>query len=285
MLKFLLRVLIIVVIIIIIIVSIVTIGNIVFNRQVNADVAEMFANRTKIPPQIVTEKDLRGLPEPVQRWLLYSRVTGEEKITTVRLKQDGFFRLKKDSKWLPFKAEEYFTVDPPAFIWYTTMNVAPFFFIKGRDRYFDGNGNILIKLWSLITVAKASGDEINQGTLVRFLNEMMWFPSAALSDYITWVPIDSTSAEAKMSYMGNTASAIFHFNKQGAITNITASRYMKRDGNFTLEKWSTPISEYGEFNGIRIPIKGEGEWNLESGDFSYIKVNVKDVEYNNATVY
>lgn len=272
-------------IIIIIIASSIAIGKIIFNRQVKREVTVIFEKSKKIKPKVVTEADIEGLPEPVQRWLKYSQIIGKERILSIRLKQKGFFRQKKDKNWMPFKAEEYYTTDSPAFIWYTIMKAAPFLSITGRDMYYEGKGNMLIKLLSLITIANATGNEINQGTLLRFLNEIMWFPTAALNDYIKWDPIDSKSAKATMSYKDVTASAVFYFNEQGEFTNMIAERYMDIDGQFSLEKWSTPISEYGEFNGIRIPIKGEAVWHLKSGDFSYIRLEITDIEYNNPSIY
>ncbi len=32
--------------------------------------------------------------------------------------------------------------------------------------------------------------EIHQGTLLRYLAETMWFPTAALNDYLTWEEMD-----------------------------------------------------------------------------------------------
>ena len=71
------------------------------------------------------------------------------------------------------------------------MSVLP---IAGRDRYADGHGHMLIKLASLLTVADGAGPEIDQGTLLRYLGEIVWFPSAALRDYISWEAIDERSA-------------------------------------------------------------------------------------------
>ena len=48
----------------------------------------------------------------------------------------------------------------------------------------------------------AKGKEIDQGALLRYLGEIVWVPSAALSDYITWEEMDSTTARATMSYEG-----------------------------------------------------------------------------------
>jgi len=69
------------------------------------------------------------------------------------------------------------------------------------------------------------------------------------------------------------------------MTNFVAERYMTVDDKFSLETWSTPIEEYREVHGIRIPTKGEGVWKLSSGDFSYIRLEIIDIEYNNPSIY
>ena len=44
--------------------------------------------------------------------------------------------------------------------------------------------------------------------MLRYLAETIWFPSVALSDYISWEKVDHYNAEATMSYGGVIASSI-----------------------------------------------------------------------------
>jgi hypothetical protein len=106
----------------------------------------------------------------------------------------------------------------------------------------------------------------------------MWFPAAALSPSIAWEEVDATSAKATMSYGGVAASAIFVFNEQGDLITMVAERYHDASGGY--QTWATPLSEYGEFDGIRIPIAGEGVWQLSGGDFAYIRPRITAIEYN-----
>ena len=147
-----------------------------------------------------------------------------------------------------------------------------------------GRGNMLIKLLGLFTVGDESGPEMDQGTLVRYLSEIIWFPSAALCDYIHWGPIDINSAKATIEYQGVCGSAVFHFNEKGEITNVVADRYMDDDGEYVLREWSTPILEYMEVDGVRVPSKGGAVWHLSSGDFQYIDLEVTHLEYNNLSL-
>lgn len=273
------------VIIFVIFVIVINIGRIIFDRKVKGEVKKLFAEYHIDRTKVITKEDLIGLPEPIQKWLQKSQIIGKEKIVTVKLKQKGLFKTKKEKPWIPFKAEQYYNTDVPGFIWYATMKPAPLLTVKGRDMYYDGRGNMLIKLLSSIKIADASGPEIDQGTLLRYLNEIMWFPTAALNDYIEWQSIDQKSAMASMNYKGVKASAIYYFNEDGDLINFVAERYMDINGDFKIEKWSTPISDYREFNGIRIPSEGEAVWKLDSGDFSYIKIKLIDIDYNNPTLY
>ena len=60
--------------------------------------------------------------------------------------------------------------------------------------------------------------------------------------------------------------------------NFVAPRFNSTTGK--KETWSTPITAYKEFHGLRIPSKGEAVWKLADGDFCYIKLEVTDIEYN-----
>jgi len=64
------------------------------------------------------------LPEPVRRWLRYSQVVGAQRPAMARLRQDGDFRLE-GMGWMPFRAEQYFTTNPPGFLWKASFRMAP----------------------------------------------------------------------------------------------------------------------------------------------------------------
>lgn len=239
---------------------------------------ELFALRQAADSAVVTDADIAGLPEPVQRWLRYAQVVGKRRPATVRLKMEGQFRLGEDKGWMPFEAEEYYTTDPPGFVWSVLMEMAPLLAIRGRDRYVEGKGDIDMRLLGVIPVARKSGGELDRGAMLRYLNETMWFPAATLSPCITWKGIDASSAEATMSYGGVTASATFVFDGQGKLVTMTVQR--PNDAKGQVLPWATPLGDYGEFGGVRVPIAGEAIWTYDSGDFSYIRLRVTGIEYN-----
>jgi len=256
-----------------------------FERRVADEVRELFKEAEETGREVISEADLEGLPEPVQKYLRYAQIVGKKRIGTVRLKQKGSIRTGEDQGWMPFTAEQYYTTDDPSFVWHATVKFFSLPLMKARDRFYKGKGNMLIKLLPFITIADASGDEMDQGTLLRYLNEMMCFPTAYLYEYIQWEPIDFSSAKATITVKGLAASAILYFNEEGQMTDFVAERYMSVEDGYSLETWSTPIEEYKEINGIMVPVKGEAVWRLNSGDFSYIRLEITDIEYDNRSVY
>jgi len=142
-----------------------------------------------------------------------------------------------------------------------------------------------IKALSLIPVVDAHGPEIDQGTLLRYLGEMIWFPTAALSDYLSWEEVDAHSAKVIMNYGGVSASGIYQFNEQGDISSFKAQRYMEKNGQYSLEDWGAVVTSYKEFNGIRIANKGQVIWYLNSGAFTWYQYEILQVDYNNPLVY
>ncbi|UCH09319.1 MAG: hypothetical protein JSU61_08750, partial [Fidelibacterota bacterium] len=65
----------------------------VMGQGYKSEVREMFTETEADKPELVTEADLDGLPEPVQRYLRYTGVVGKERIRVVRLKQRGQMRI------------------------------------------------------------------------------------------------------------------------------------------------------------------------------------------------
>lgn len=270
--------------IIVVVFTISYIANIMFNQKVKKEVTEFFSG-VEDNGEIIKESDLEGLPPSVQKWLAYSRVIGKEKITSARSKQTAVMRMKQKNPWMPLEAEQYFMVDKPGYIWLAKVKAAPLLHIAARDKYHEGRGNVHIKFLSLVTVADSKGKEVDQGSLVRYLAETVWIPTAALSRYITWEAIDDQSARAIVSYGGVTASGVFTFNEKGEVVRFVAERYGDFDGRYALETWVITMHDYKELDGMMVPTRGEVTWQLDTGDFNWYQFEVTEMEYNKPVVY
>lgn len=230
--------------------------------------------------RLITADMLENLPDPVKRYMNYTGVVGSPWIDTVRLQQKGTFRLGPDRPWMPVTAEEFYTTNPPSLIWNARFKVAGLPLLQAKDRYESGQGHMFGKFAGLFTVFDAHGEELDQATMIRYLNEIMWFPTAYLGKNISWEAIDERSAHVTFGDFGKSVSAQMFFDNVGRLTNFTAKRYREIEGDYSLDLWSTPILGYGEQAGLKLPIRGQAVWNLPSGDLPYADLEITEVEYN-----
>jgi hypothetical protein len=133
---------------------------------------------------------------------------------------------------------------------------------------------------SLINIADEQGQKLNEGALQRFLGEMVWFPSLALSPYIMWESIDSTTAKATMTYKGTSGSGTFYFNSNGDVIKFFALRYKDNYPEAKRYGWIMNISDYKTFEGIKVPAKMTSTWKLDDKDWTWLKMEVTDIKYN-----
>lgn len=256
-----------------------------FNNMVNAEI-KMLLQQPAASKEMITDEKLINLPTVVQTWLRKSGVIGKPGIQFVRLKQKGEMKIKQNSKWMKFSARQYFTVSKPQFVWQTSAHLFPMITLNGRDKFMSGEGHLLIKLLSLFTVAKSGNDEkMNSATMIRYLAEISWFPSAALSEFIRWEPVDSFSAKAIMDFQGVRAEGVFHFNPAGDFVQFTADRFMGSGKNAKTEKWLVEAKGYKEFHGYRIPTKNKVTWQLQTGDFNWANIEITEMDFNIPEIY
>ena len=225
---------------------------------------------------ILTKEMIAGLPPVVQKWMERSQVIGKKMVQQVEVTQSGRMRAQPGGNWMPLTATQYFTISKPGFIWMADMEAAPFVTVKGRDLYQDGKGHMFVKAMALFPVADARGAATDQGSMLRYLAEICWFPSAALNSFIQWEPVDARSAKAIMRYGAVEGSGIFTFDENGDIRSFDALRYYERKGGATLEKWHIDMDPAGfkTFDGVRIPAKSSVTWKLATGDFLWLELEI-----------
>jgi hypothetical protein len=249
-----------------------------FRDRIDHEVAQLLDSARTPAIGVVGEADLERLPDPVQRWLRASGVVGTAIPATVRLIQTGAFRLGANKPWMPMHASEYYTTNPPGFLWTASMEMFPLVHVTGRDRYARGVGDIDMRVASIVPVAQKSGGNLNGGALLRYLNETMWFPAALVLPNVEWEPIDESSARATITDAGQSVSAVFVFDAEDHLVNMTADRW--NDSEQAMLPWSTPITGWGTFNGIDVATAGTGVWKTGADAYEYIRLKVTDVDYD-----
>jgi hypothetical protein len=260
--------------------SVLAIARARFERATAQAIETLLAGVSAEPGPVVRADEVAALPAPVARWLTASGVIDRPRVRTVHLRQRGGLRTAPDQAFMPAEAEQVFTTDEPGFVWSVRVTMGRLVPVAGRDQYLGGRGRMRISALSLIPLVNASGAEIDQGTLLRFLGEMVWFPSAALAPYVRWDPVDDHSAWATMIYRGVTASALFRFDDRGRMVQLTAKRYQGGGAGARLEDWAVIAHAWTEMSGVVVPSKGVVSWRTAGRAFDYYRWEITDIAYD-----
>lgn len=267
--------------IVVLISSLIGFANFSFNKKVRTEISQMLAYSKPSEIPAVSERMTSDLPHIIQKWLLHSGTIGHGTIETVFLKQEAQILMKPEQKeWSFAKAKQHFTIEPPAFNWSVNLKMNPIIHVVGRDKFENGTGEMIIKLFSIIPmVDEGHNEKIDQATLQRYLAEMVWFPSAVLSPYISWEGIDKYSARATMTYNGTEGSGVFYFDENGVFKKFVAMRYKdKKDSEPA--KWVVTATKTEVRNGIQIPIEVKVDWKIKKNYWTWLKLKITHIEYN-----
>jgi len=252
-----------------------------FRALVTADVGALLASATGVVGPDNLARRWESLPVPVRRYLRFAIAPDAAAIRTAHMTHDGSMRLTPDGRWLPVEGEEYFSVATPGFVWAARMRMAPGVWVTARDRLLGNRGSMLVQLFSVVPIANASGQEIDQGSALRWLGEGVWLPYAYVSDAVRWDAVDDRSARMTLVAGGTQVSALVEFDDDGKLISLRADRY--RDvggGKAVLTPWLVRCDRYETFSGFSVPVSIAVRWILPEGEFEAIRFRVKSVDYN-----
>ncbi|NHN61092.1 MULTISPECIES: DUF6544 family protein [Halorussus] len=251
------------------------------DRTVARRVDDLLSAADRRSGETFSADDLDGLPDPVRRYFETVLDEGQPSVRSVRLEQRGEFRLGgATGSWKPLAATQHFTVDPPGFVWDAEIELFPLVSTRVVDAYAAGEGSLRATVLGAIPVAEAEpSPALNEGELLRYLAEAVWFPTALLPGRgVTWEAVDDRSARATVTDRGTTASLVFRFDDRNRVERVHAEgRYRAEDDAFV--PWTGYFRDYRERNGMEIPTAAEVEWNLPEGDSSYWRASVTEIDH------
>lgn len=255
-------------------------------RQVSLEQAEFLKKAQPSTSEVLTEVDLQNLPTCVKRWLRYSNVIGKSRASVVSIHQKGLMKTKPDGKWMPFTAVQYVNPQDPGFIWVANVKMLPMIYLQGRDRLQAGEAEMKIRLLGWFDVVNEHHNQkVNSGSMIRFLGELCWYPSAAISPYISWKELSHNSAEAMFSYNETEVQGLFTFSENGALQSFKARRYYGGGKNARQEDWLVQVLETQNFDGLQLPSLCEVSWKFKEGDFTWLRLEIESLDINNLDTF
>jgi hypothetical protein len=251
-----------------------------FQNMYKSEAQQRLAQVADAPP--VTEKDLEHLPEPVQKYVRYSGAVGKPRIYNFRVISSGSMKQNPDSNWIEIKAQQYDFVSPAARLFYINSALfgIPF---DGLHKYVGNSASMEIKIASLVQVADARGEKMNQSENVTLLNDMCALaPATLIEKNLRWEALDALSARVYFTNNNITVSGTLYFNEKGELVDFSSDdRFLSSDGkSYTPYRWTTPLREYRDFNGRKLATEGDAIWHRPEGEYVYARYKLESIEYN-----
>lgn len=253
-----------------------------FKRAYSNEVKSEFASQTVSGEEILKESDILHLPVPVRKYVIDSGAIGQRKPQNVWIAFTAEMFRKPGAKPMIANSEQYnfFGNYARLFLMKARMLLIPF---QAFHTYRDKEATFKVRVANLFNVVDVNGEELTTAETVTLLNDMCVFVPGNLCDKkLSWKEIDSLSCEVTLENGKYKVSAILYFNEKGELINFVSDdrAALQEDGTLRRARWSTPISDYKELDGRRIPTYGETIWNYPEGDFTYGTFRLKNIKYN-----
>ena len=260
--------------------SIVLIGKYLYQSEKEA-LQKIFISKSLA--QKVDYDSLKSLPATVQKYFKNVLPDGQLFIKTSRLEQNGKLKISpKSENWSAFKASQIISEDKVSFLWDAKINIVPLLYVRVIDSLVNGIGAGRVYLMSVLPIGSDENKlELNSGALYRYLAEAVWHPTALLPQSgVTWESVSEKKAIAHFAKFNISISLAFIFNSNNEIIGVyTKDRYGKFGDKYIKYPWEGHFSDYKEFDGIKIPTKGEVGWHLPNGWWLFWKGNIVDAKF------
>ncbi len=242
-------------------------------KEYSSIVGEL-SESNKMPKSIITEDDLKVLPEVIQKYFIKNGYVGIESASIIKFDfKDVEFSMGVNKPNVKIDYAVYDFVKEPTRVALidSKMFGIPF---QGIDICKDGKATMKGILAKNITLFNTKFDIIDSS----YLAECMMHPSLALQENITYKQIDDYSVEATIRKNGRKTTGIFYFNENYEMTHFIDEKRLSSDTN-TYEKWSAVTSDYKLVNGVNRPTKFQAVWNFSEGDLVYFDSKNMKISY------
>lgn len=233
-------------------------------------------------PALLHHDDLKPLPAPVRRYVAQSGALGKPIPWSMRIEFDAVMRKKPGDKGMQAVSQQinYFDAPTRSFYMQARMFGLP---VAVLHHYAGAEASMQVKVAGLFYAVDIKGHDLFKAECVTVLNDWCLFAPGRLTDKaLAWKAIDAKSAEVAFTNQGLTVKAVLHFNEKGELVDFVSDDRLalQDDGSLKRYRFSTPISDYQDFGGMRYGRKGDAVWHYPEGDFAYGSFVLKKVDYN-----
>ncbi len=230
--------------------------------------------------RLLTEADIAHLPPPVRRYIVLTGSIGRPVVTEIRVRFDATMYDAPGATGMTGPVEQYERFDLPRrlFLMTTQMKGLPVAVLHDFDT---DQASMRVRLAGLVNVVDVGGPELTRAETVTILNDLCFFAPSRLTDpRLTWTAIDDTRAKVALTLGPNLVSAELVFNEAGELVDFVSDDRgaLGKDGTLRIQRWTTPMSTYRDFAGLRLASEGDAIWHQPEGPFTYGHFRLSEYE-------
>ena len=249
-----------------------------FRREYERE-ADRGLSRSRPSAPVVTDADLSLLPTPLAVYLRRVGIEGKPRAHHVEARWKTEMKTSRNGVFRSGHAEQIDFFDEPTRLFLMDQR---FYGVATQafHRYSGGAATMRVRVASAVDMVDARGPEMNQSETVTLFNDMcLLAPSSLIGADVVWREMGPHTVRGVFTQAGNTITADLIFDDCGDLVDFVSNdRFRSEDGKrYERLPWSTPVSVYRDFHGLRLPSHGEARWIERDGYFVYARFDLEDV--------
>lgn len=240
-----------------------------------------FAAQPLAPARTLTEEDLAPLPLPVQRYVRASGAVGRPRPQNVRIEFDAVMRRKPGEAGMAATSVQHNFFGRPARLFFMTARMfgLP---VAALHVYRLEQATFTVRVASLVNMVDQHGEEISRAETVTVLNDLCVFvPGALVDPLLSWRALDDRSAVVTFTNGPHRVAATLLFNERDELVDFWSDdRPDSSSGRFIPMRWSTPVGDYREIGGLRLPTRGSAVYARPDGPFTYGEFTLRSITFD-----
>lgn len=196
-----------------------------------------------------------AVPEPVNRYFAAALDSQTPVAPAAILTMRGSIKI---GRWLPFQARQLLAPRLGT-VWEATVAGV----IRGSDRYVDGAGGMTWKLFGLIPIVRADGEDVSRSAAGRAAGESIWVPSAVSpAAGVDWRATGPDSITAAIGIDEYRFDIEHRIDDLGRVTSSSFLRWgdPDRTGTWAQHPFGVEVLGHRRFGSVQIPSRGEVGW-------------------------
>jgi len=243
--------------------------------------AEFEAQPLRPPQAAITAEELAVLPDPVRRYVERSGALGRPRPQNMRVVLDALMYRKPGQAPMRARSVQYTFFGRPTrlFLMDARMFGLP---VRALHVYREEAATFTVRVASAVTMVDLRGTDISAAETVTVLNDLcLMAPGALLDARLTWTEVDDHTAGVTFTNGPHRVTASLLFDDDGDLVDFWSDdRPDSSSGNFVPMRWSTPITEHRDVDGMHLLHRGSAVYDRPDGPFTYGEFTMRSIDYD-----